>query len=55
MDKVQLNKPNPIPPVKMHNRLKEFEELLLDNILFKVQNQALVDKNPKWKEWWEIV
>jgi len=34
------------------NRLKEFEELLLDNALLKVQNQALVDNNPKWKEWW---
>jgi hypothetical protein len=28
------------------NWLREFEELLLDNTLFKVQNQALVDKNP---------
>jgi hypothetical protein len=35
----------------MDNLLKEFEELLLDNTLFKVQNQALVDKNPNWKEW----
>jgi hypothetical protein len=35
--------------------LKEFEELLLDNTLLKVQNQALGDKNPKWKEWWQIV
>jgi hypothetical protein len=35
----------------MNNRLKEFEELLLDNTLFKVQNQALGDRNPKWKEW----
>jgi hypothetical protein len=34
---------------------REFEELLLDNALFKVQNQTLVDKNPKWKEWWQIV
>jgi len=31
----------------MDNRLREFEELLLDNALFKVQNQALVDNNPK--------
>jgi hypothetical protein len=30
----------------MDNLLKEFEELLLDNTLLKVQNQALVDKNP---------
>jgi len=55
MAKVQLNKPNPILPIRMTNRLKEFEELLLDNTLFKVQNQALGDKNPKWKEWWPIV
>jgi hypothetical protein len=39
----------------MDNWLKEFEELLLDNALFKVQNQTLVDKNLKWKEWWQIV
>jgi hypothetical protein len=39
----------------MNNRLKEFEELLLDNTLFKVQNQALGKKNPKWKESWQIV
>jgi len=32
--------------------LKEFKELLLDNTLLKVHNQALGDKNPKWKEWW---
>jgi hypothetical protein len=39
----------------MNNRLKEFEELLLDNTLLKVQNQALGDKIPKWKEWWQII
>jgi hypothetical protein len=39
----------------MNNRLKEFEELLLDNTLFKMQNQTLRNKNPKWKEWWQIV
>jgi hypothetical protein len=39
----------------MNNRLKEFEELLLDNTLFKVQNQTLGDKNLEWKEWWQIV
>jgi glucose-6-phosphate 1-dehydrogenase len=39
----------------MNNRLKEFEELLLNNTLFKVQNQALGDSKPKWKEWWQIV
>ncbi len=53
--KVQLNTLNPILHVKMNNRLNEFEELLLDNNLFKVQNQALGDKNLKWKEWWQIV
>jgi hypothetical protein len=42
-------------PIYMHNELKEFEELLLDNVLFKVQNQPLTNKNPKWKEWWLIV
>jgi len=36
----------------MNNRFKEFEELLLDNTLFKGQNQTLGDRNPKWKEWW---
>ncbi len=39
----------------MNNKLKEFEELLLDNTLLKVQNQALGDRNPKWKEWWQII
>jgi len=39
----------------MDNRLKEFKELLLDNALFKLQNQTLADKNPKWKEWWQTI
>jgi hypothetical protein len=39
----------------MNIRLKEFENLLLGNMLLKVQNQALGDKNPKWKEWWKII
>jgi hypothetical protein len=39
----------------MDNQLKEFKELLLDNALLKVQNQTLVDKNPKWKGWWQII
>jgi hypothetical protein len=39
----------------MDNWLKEFEELLLDNALFKVQNITLVDKNQKWKEWWQTI
>jgi hypothetical protein len=34
--KVQLNKPSPILPIIMNNRLKEFEELLSNNTLFKV-------------------
>jgi hypothetical protein len=55
MVKVQLSKPNPIILSTMNNKLKEFEELLLDNTLFKVHNQALGGKNPKWKEWWQIV
>jgi hypothetical protein len=37
----------------MNNRLKEFEELLLDNTLLKVHNQALGNINPIWKEWWQ--
>jgi hypothetical protein len=53
--KVQLNKPNPILPIRMNNRLKEFEELLLDNTSLKIHNQTLEDKNPKWKEWWQTV
>jgi len=39
----------------MHNRFKEFENLLLDNILRKTQNEALGHKNPKWKKWWQIM
>jgi hypothetical protein len=39
----------------MNNKLKEFKELLLDNTLLKVQNQALGDKNPKWKEWRQTI
>ncbi len=39
----------------MNNRLKEFEKLLLNNKLLKVQNEALGYTNPKWKEWWQIV
>jgi len=39
----------------MDNRLREFEELLLDNISLKVQNQALTDNNLKWKEWWQTL
>ncbi len=33
--------------------MKEFEELFLNNALLKVQNETLVGKNPKWKEWWQ--
>jgi len=35
--------------------LKEFEELLLNNTLLKVHNHAFEMKNPKWKEWWQII
>jgi hypothetical protein len=42
-------------PTYMDNWLKEFEELILDNALLKVQNQTLIDKNLKWKKWWQIV
>jgi hypothetical protein len=41
--------------VRIHNRLKEFGELLLNNIWFKVQNQALGDKNLKCKKWWQMM
>jgi hypothetical protein len=49
MAKVQLNKSNPMLSIRMNDMLKELDELLLDNTLFKVQNWALGDKNPKWK------
>jgi hypothetical protein len=39
----------------MNDKLKEFEELLLDNTLLKMHNQALGNKNPKWKEWWQTI
>jgi hypothetical protein len=35
--------------------LKEFEELFLENILFKVHNQTLGNRNPKWNKWWQII
>jgi hypothetical protein len=39
-------------PIRLHNRLKEFEELLLDNTLLKVQKSSFESsKNPKGKEW----
>ncbi len=47
LSKVQSNKPIQALPIRMHNNLKEFEELLLSNILLKVQNQAFGDKNPQ--------
>jgi hypothetical protein len=43
MANVQMNIPTLVPHVKMHNMLKEFEELLLDTTLLKVQNQVLGD------------
>ncbi len=39
----------------MDNQLREFEELLLDSTLRKIQNQTLVDMNLKWKEWWKTM
>jgi hypothetical protein len=36
MVKILMNKQTLVPFVKMDNILKEFEELLLDNILLKV-------------------
>jgi hypothetical protein len=39
----------------MNKKFKEFKGLLLDNTSLKLQNQALGEKNPKWKEWWQIV
>ncbi len=36
----------------MNNMSKDFEELILNNTLLKMQNQAFKDRNPKWKEWW---
>jgi hypothetical protein len=36
----------------MDNRLREFDELHLDIALLKMQNQALIDNDLKWKEWW---
>jgi NADH:ubiquinone oxidoreductase subunit D len=46
------NEQHNLATCRMQNKLKEFEELLLDNTLFKVQNQVVGDINPKWKEWW---
>ncbi len=39
----------------INNQLREFKELMLDNALFKLQNQALTNNNLKWKEWWQII
>jgi hypothetical protein len=39
----------------MNKRLKEFKEVLPNNTLFKVHNQALGDKKHKWKEWWQTI
>jgi hypothetical protein len=38
----------------MNDMLKEFQELL-NNILLKVWNQALGDRNPKWKQWLQTI
>jgi hypothetical protein len=39
----------------MDNQLKEFEELLLNNALLKVQNQALVKKIRNEKKMWQTI
>ncbi len=52
--KVQMSNTTQLP-IRMQNKLKEFEELLLDNTMFNMQNHTLETKNPKWKEWWQIV
>jgi hypothetical protein len=44
-----LNKTSQLPSYR------DFEELLFDNALLKGQNQALVDKTLKWKEWWQTI
>jgi hypothetical protein len=31
----------------INNRMKEFEKLLVDNVLFKVQNQVLINKKTR--------
>lgn len=54
MTKVQMNNTTHLF-VRMQNMLNQFEELLLDNTVFKVQNHALETKNPKWKEWWQTI
>lgn len=54
MTKVQMSNTTHLF-VRMQNMLNQFEELLLDNIVFKVQNHALETKNPKWKEWWQTI
>ncbi len=35
------------------NKSKEFEELLLDNILRKMHNETLGNRNTTWNEWFK--
>ncbi len=35
---VHMSKSTQNPTIRMHNMLREFEELLLDDTMFKVQN-----------------
>jgi hypothetical protein len=39
----------------MNNGFKEFEELLLDNTVHKVENETLGNRNPKWNHWWQTI
>jgi len=52
----------PIKELKVHHtgmthvrihKSKEFGELLLDNILLKMHNETLGNRNPKWNEWFK--
>jgi hypothetical protein len=39
----------------MNNKLKEFEELLLDNHYSRCKTKPWEIENPKWKEWWQTI
>ncbi len=55
MEPMQTSPNKTSQTLHMDNQLKKFEELLLYNVVFKVQNQALANKNPKWKDWWQTM
>jgi hypothetical protein len=48
---------HPITPLKPCTWIlvEGIQKAILDNALLKVQDQALADKNPKWKEWWQTI